>query len=95
MTDAGRVRLTGTIIIPVDEQAQLVPLLDEHTRLTRQEPGCLEFSVEQDAERREVFHVRELFESEAAFAHHQARGGASPWGRQSGHLARDFEKAGC
>jgi quinol monooxygenase YgiN len=92
MTGTGKVRLTGTIIIPVDEQPRFRPLLDDHVRLTDEEPGCLEFSVEQDPDRPEIFHVRELFESEAAFADHQARGGASPCGEQSAHLVRDFEK---
>ncbi|MDY7105397.1 MAG: antibiotic biosynthesis monooxygenase [Actinomycetota bacterium] len=86
------VRLTGTITIPVGEQPGLRPLLDEHVRLTRDEPGCVEFEVVQDAERPDVFLVRELFLDESAFAFHQTRGAASPWGRASAHLQRDFTR---
>ncbi|MHA3913637.1 putative quinol monooxygenase [Halovulum sp. GXIMD14793] len=92
MAETGQVRLTGTIIIPMEEQAQMQPLLDAHIRLTRQEPGCLLFEVTQDDADPAVFHVSELFEDQAAFDFHQTRGGASPWGQQSGHLVRDFKR---
>lgn len=90
--EPGNVRLTGTITIPVDQQAVLVPLLDEHVVLTRAEPGCLYFEVTQDAQTPEVFHVSELFTDEPAFAAHQANGAARPWGPASAGLARDFHK---
>lgn len=88
----GQVRLTGTITIPREQQAQLVPLLEEHIALTRQEPGCLHFDVTQDSSAPEVFHVAELFTDEAAFSAHQANGAARRWGPASANLARDFHK---
>jgi quinol monooxygenase YgiN len=89
---AGNVRLTGTITIPADQLEQLVPLLEQHIRLTRQEPGCLHFDVVQDAETPELFHVSELFTDEIAFAAHQADGAARPWGPASKDLTRNFHK---
>ena len=88
----GMVTLTGTIIIPVERQAECLPLLDEHTHLTRQEPGCLKFDVTQDDSDPTLFHVDELFENESAFAHHQSAGAARPWGHASKNLARNFKK---
>ena len=88
----GNVRLTGTITIPLDRQAVLVPLLDNHIALTRGEPGCIYFDVTQDPDTPEVFHVSELFTDETAFAAHQANGAARPWGPASADLVRDFHK---
>ena len=90
--EAGNVRLTGTIKIPLDQQASLVPLLNEHIALTRAEPGCIYFDVTQDPDTPEVFHVSELFTDEAAFTAHQANGAARPWGPASAGLTRDFHK---
>ncbi|WP_341365744.1 putative quinol monooxygenase [Yoonia sp. BS5-3] len=88
----GMVALTGTIIIPKDMQADLLPLLEEHKALTRQEPGCLKFDVAPDADDPTLFHVDELFKDEAAFAHHQSAGAARPWGPASKELMRNFNK---
>jgi len=88
----GMVALTGTIIIPTDMQAALIPLLEQHKAFTRQEPGCLKFDVTQDTDDSTLFHVDELFEDEAAFAHHQSEGAARPWGAASKNLTRDFNK---
>lgn len=88
----GQIQLTGTITIPLDAQAQLVPLLDDHIAQTRQEPGCLKFEVTQDAGDLALFHVNELFSDEASFAQHQTLGAARPWGTASADLVRDFQK---
>jgi putative acetyltransferase len=88
----GQVRLTGTIIMPHDQQARLLPLLQNHIALTRQEPGCLHFDVTQDDKAPETFHVSELFSDEGAFAQHQQNGAARPWGSASANLIRDFHK---
>ncbi len=89
---SGQIRLTGTITIPENRQAELVPLLHEHTRLTRAEPGCIEFEARQDDTRHDIFHVRELFDNQEAFDKHQIRGSASAWGKASLGLPRDFTK---
>lgn len=82
--------LTGTLRIPKDLQSELLPLLDDHIAATRDEPGCRSFDVTQDKNDPETFHLAEIFDDEDAFAFHQKRGGASPWGIAAKDLERDF-----
>lgn len=92
MPHPGNIRLTGTITIPVAQQARFCPLLEAHADLTNEEPGCLKFKVTQDADHPETFNVSELFVDADAFTHHQKRGANSAWGRESGELVRNFNK---
>ena len=89
----GNVELTGRITSPAAEQAEMVPLFEEHARLSRGEPGCLRFEVTPDPRNPEVFAVSEFFIDETAFEAHGARTRASEWGRQSAHLVRKFDRA--
>lgn len=89
----GNVELTGRITIPAAEHAEMVPLFEEHARLSRGEPGCLRFEVTPDPRNPELFRVSELFVDEAAFEAHGARTRASDWGRRSAHLVRKFDRA--
>ena len=89
---SGTVTLRGWIAVPPDELARLRPLLDEHVRLTRAEPGCLAFDVTESPERPGWFAVSEHFRDAAAFEAHQARAAASPWGPATRHLRRDFHR---
>ena len=85
-----RIALTGRLICRDGAEAALVRAhLPEHIRLTRAEPGCLSFEVSQSADPL-VWSVAELFESRAAFAAHQARAGASAWGRATHGIKRDY-----
>jgi len=86
----GEVHLQGRLICAPADLALVLAALPEHVRLTRAEPGCLEFRVEQDADAPQVFHVRERFRDQAAFDAHQARARASDWGRLSAHIPRDY-----
>ena len=88
------VALTGWIAIPAADQPRLLPLLDDHIRLTRAEPGCLAFAVTPDPADPERFEVAERFRDRAAFEAHRARGAASPWGAATRHLARHYRVAG-
>ncbi len=88
----GKVYLNGIITIPEAEQAAMRPLLDEHVRLTRAEPGCIAFDATQSAADPTQFEVAEIFRDEAAFAAHQARIKTAEWGAKSGHLVRNFTK---
>lgn len=88
----GNVQLLGTITIPVTQHEALIPLLEEHIRLTRAEPGCLHFDVTQDAETPELFHVSELFTDATAFNAHQTNGAKRAWGSASAGLVRNFRK---
>jgi quinol monooxygenase YgiN len=89
----GNVELTGRITIPAAEQAEMVPLFEEHARLSRAEPGCLRFEIACEACDAEVFSVSELFVDEAAFEAHGERTRASEWGRRSAHLVREFKRS--
>ena len=84
--------LTGFIEIPLTERPVILPLLAEHVRLTRAEPGCLAFDVTESRERPGWFAVSEHFRDAAAFEAHQARAAASPWGEATRHLRRDFRR---
>ncbi len=86
------VKLTGTIVIQADMQSRLLPLLNDHIEASRAEPGNLKFVITQDKTDPSVFHLDEEFTDEDAFAFHQKRGGASPWGEASKDLIRDFKK---
>jgi quinol monooxygenase YgiN len=86
----GEVTLTGCIDIPEAERQHLLPLLAEHVRLTRAEPGCLAFEVAETAPGSGRFAVAERFRDRAAFDAHQRRTAASAWGAASRHLARDY-----
>ena len=86
----GEVTLTGFIDIPDAERGRLLPLLDAHVLLTRAEPGCLAFSVTEAAPGSGRFAVAERFRDRAAFAAHQRRAAASPWGAATRHLPRDY-----
>ena len=86
------VKLTGSIIIPMDQQADLLPLLKNHIAASLAEPGNMRFEINQDPLDKETFHLDEEFVDQAAFEYHQKRGGASPWGQRSVDLVRDFHK---
>jgi quinol monooxygenase YgiN len=84
------ITLTGFIEIPAGDRARLLPLLVEHIRLTRAEPGCLAFHVTETEPGSGRFAVAERFRDRATFDAHQARSSASPWGLASRHLKRDY-----
>lgn len=84
-----KIRLTG-VMTCAPEQAQAVrDALPAHIDLTRQEPGCLEFHVEETEPG--VFRVAELFRDRAAFDAHQARASATDWARVTAGFPRDYK----
>ena len=85
------VKLNGTIRIPVNQQAKMLPLMEDHIAATLKEVGNMSFAITQDATDPEIFHVSEEFVDQGAFDFHQKRGGASPWGIESKELKRDFK----
>lgn len=91
MNDDDRtVRLTGRLICATPDEAGIVrAFLPEHIRLSRAEPGCLSFEVNQTDDPM-VWQVEERFTDMAAFEAHQARGKASEWGRISAGIRREF-----
>lgn len=84
------IRVTGTLTCAMAADAALVrQYLPEHTRLSREEPGCLTFRVEPTDDPL-VWRLDETFADRAAFDAHQARTRASAWFRETAELRRDF-----
>jgi len=80
--------LSGKITVPPADLARLRAALPEHRRLTLLEPGCISFSVEEQADG--VFAVNEAFVDEAAFAAHQQRIPGTEWATVSAGAIRDY-----
>ena len=88
------ITLSGRLICANAIEAELVSsLLPEHTRLTRDEPGCLSFHAHRTADPL-VWQVDEAFTDRAAFDAHQARTRASAWHKATAHLKRDYRTTG-
>jgi len=88
------VHLTGWLRCRDAAEAERVARhLPEHLRLTREEPGCREFVVEQ-TEDPLVWRVSETFADAAAFDAHQARTRGSDWFRATIGIQRDFQRTG-
>lgn len=88
------ITLTGRLICENQEQsARVRAQLPRHIELTRAEPGCLHFEVRKSDDPL-VWDVTERFIDAASFAAHQARVGASEWGRETAGIARDYRITG-
>ena len=88
------VTLEGTMHVPQDQLEATQVALEVHMALTQAEPGCLSFEVWPSAENPLIFHVKEAFIDGEAFADHQARAGASPWGQLTQEFAREYQTSG-
>ena len=88
----GTYRLEGYIDVPLERLEAIETALQEHIRLTREEPGCIYFNVDPCPDNQGRFIVSEAFVDEAAFAFHQERGGNSPWAKISEGIPRNFKK---
>lgn len=76
------------------DMAQLMTaleLLPGHVAASRAEPGCLHFDIAQSDDPM-VWTLSEIFADDDAFAAHQTRTKASPWGRDSASMGRDFHR---
>ncbi|WP_405127356.1 putative quinol monooxygenase [Shewanella donghaensis] len=62
-----------------------------HSKLTKQESGCLSFSITQDSQNPLQFHVAETFSNQAAFDFHQQRSSHSNWAVVSKHVSRHYQ----
>ena len=88
------VRLTGQLICSTnDEAARVREHVALHVQLTRDEPGCLSFTVVQ-TENPLVWQVDEEFVDAAAFHTHQTRAAASEWARETAGIARSYTTEG-
>ncbi len=90
----GEVTLTGHIDVPRNRLDDIRAALQDHIRLTRAEPGCLMFNVDEDPDIPGRFNVSERFTDSDAFRAHQARVKSSDWGKISAGIPREYEILG-
>ena len=86
-----RVTLTGYIIVPEKDLEAVLNELPNHIALTRNEPGCLSFSVVQSDANPTRFDVAEEFDSRSAFEAHQKRVKSSYWGEVTVNVERHYK----
>ncbi len=85
-----RIVLTGRLICSDTQEADIVrEHLQQHIHLTRSEPGCLLFSVEQ-SDNPLIWTVHEIFTDHDAFETHQARASRSVWGHATTGIVREY-----
>ena len=85
-----RVLLDGYLEVPAEHIEAVAAALPEHIRLTRAEPGCLSFQVEQSPEQPTHFLVSEVFADRDAFEAHQHRAASSRWAKVTAGMPRHY-----
>lgn len=83
--------LQGFIVVPDSDLEIVQNELDIHSKLTRDEKGCVTFSVTQDNKNPYKFNVYEEFESQAAFDYHQSRVQSFKWGKVTKNAIRNYQ----
>jgi len=83
--------LQGFINVPEDELEIIKVALVTHKQRTRQEAGCITFTVRQDKTDPCRFHVYEAFIDQLAFEQHQASVKSSPWGEVTKNVSRHYQ----
>ncbi len=86
----GKLILSGHFDVQLNELEQIRDALALHIELTRQEPGCIIFEVDEDLSHPGRFTVYEAFVDQEAFDLHQERSKASEWGTISENFERHF-----
>lgn len=88
----GQIALSGHIFCADLQELKIVlDHLPEHVALSRAEPGCLYFAIDQTVDPM-IWQVEELFADEAALDAHKARMADSTWARVSAALKRDIQR---
>ena len=86
-----KVILQGYILVP-DVDLEIVKTeLVVHSKLTKQESGCLIFEVTPDIDNPNRFSVYEEFVDQAAFDLHQSRVKNSNWGKVTTQVERHYQ----
>ena len=86
--------LQGYIIVPESDLQTVTEELENHTRLTLEEEGCLVFSISRDEATPGRFNVYEEFKDEQAFLAHQERVRLSRWGEITKSVERHYHVEG-
>lgn len=91
---AKNIVIRGTITCTPEDLDMVLREVAHHIALTRAEPGCMHFSIEQSEANPCVFDVQERFVDQAAFDAHTRRTRASDWWEKSKHIPRDLKIVG-
>ena len=86
-----KVVLTGYIKVPLAELENVTKHLASHIETTRDEPGCIEFNVEQREENPCIFDVYEEFEDSNSFIAHQGKIKNSLWAEVTKNVERVYQ----
>ncbi|WP_440906497.1 putative quinol monooxygenase (plasmid) [Catenovulum sp. SX2] len=86
-----KIILQGFILVPKNQQKQISRLLQQHIQLTKAEPGCLVFNVNQCPNDPLRFNVYEEFVDQKAFEQHQLRVQSSDWGKATTEVERHYQ----
>lgn len=86
--------LEGHIVVLDRDLPLVLKELPNHIKLTREEKGCLVFSVSQRSSEPNVFNVFEEFTDRRAFDEHQKRVRHSVWGEATANVERHYKVRG-
>ncbi|MBJ7555016.1 putative quinol monooxygenase [Marinomonas spartinae] len=89
-----KIILSGHIEAPNDDLDLVLAELQNHIALTKQEAGCITFTVTRASENSPRFDVYEEFTDRAAFDEHQTRVKASRWGEVTKNVERFYTVTG-
>ena len=89
-----KVVLTGYIRVPLDELEIIKKHLNTHIKTTKNEQGCIAFSIEQRKENSCIFDVYEEFKDSNSFIAHQERVKNSVWGEVTKNVERVYQIEG-
>ncbi len=87
------IEVSGYILIPENELEDLLPVLQEHIKLTLEEEGCLEFNITPDSNIKNKFYVFERFQDQNAFDLHQELIKNRAWGLKSKNVERHYTQS--
>ena len=88
----GQIALSGHIYCADAQQLKIVlDHLPEHVALSRAEPGCLYFAIDQTVDPM-IWQIEELFADQAALDAHNARMATSTWPQVSKALKREIQR---
>ena len=91
MEKISKVILKGFIVFPETELCVVHEELENHKKLTLEEPGCIVFEVTQSESNPLRFDVYEEFKDKVSFDMHQTRVRASRWGEVTRNVERHYE----
>ena len=85
------IQLSGKLICKNLEESESVRrFLPEHIQLTKNEPGCVRFDVQETSDPL-IWTVEELFVDQKSFDAHQERTKQSQWAAETAAIVRQYE----